>query len=80
MPKNLLTPLLINNKLSQDPSRKVGVLFLPKFSDPFFMIVPDEEDDDADDDARADLVPFVPVCSSFWNRVFWLAQAVPEEF
>ena len=25
-------------------------------------------------------VPFVPACSSFWNKSFWLAQAVPEEF
>jgi hypothetical protein len=33
--QKLVNTLLINNKLSQDPSRKVGVLFLPKFSDPF---------------------------------------------
>ena len=25
-------------------------------------------------------VPFVPACSSFWNKSFWLARAVSEEF
>jgi hypothetical protein len=74
--------LLINNKLSQepgksrigwvyvllsqDPSRKVGVLFLLKFSDPFLVIVPDEEDDDA----HADFVPFVPLCSTSQEQGF----------
>jgi hypothetical protein len=54
------------NKFSQDPSRKVGVLFLPKFSDPFLVIVPDEEDDDA----HADFVPFVPLCSTSQEQGF----------
>lgn len=44
------------------------------------MIVPQEDDEDADDDAAQPLFllfRFVPVCR---NKDFWLAQAVSGEF